>query len=334
MLTDIDSFHEYLRTCKNIVALVGAGLSVKSGLPTHRASNEKWKNFQMIDLATPEAFQIDPGLVWQFYTHKRYQALEAVPNNGHRALAKLAQRSAPIFSNHLNPFFKHSSRGATPNDSPRASQGPEDPRFRFLTLTQNVDGLHQRASHPADHLVELHGSLFTLRCTSFMCTYREDCNYVHPLTPALRDNDVETPPSRKRKLSGEASVDKTPTAEAIPTLLSPVFQPVQQLEEAQLPHCPECHEGLLRPGVVWFGESLLFKAIDTVDRFMTSAKVDLILVIGTSGAVWPGVGYVERVKLQGGKVAVFNVETVSEGDWFFQGDAGDMLCEALKPLIE
>ncbi|KAM9921966.1 hypothetical protein OXX59_006173, partial [Metschnikowia pulcherrima] len=84
-------FQECLKHSKRIIALVGAGLSASSGLPTFRGSQGLWKNFNMIDLATPDAFYIDPGLVWQFYAYRRHQALLAQPNQGHIALAKLSK---------------------------------------------------------------------------------------------------------------------------------------------------------------------------------------------------------------------------------------------------
>ena len=64
-----------------------------------------WRNHQATALATPTAFRADPGLVWLFYSYRRHRALQAKPNAGHVALAKLAEKM--------------------PN---------------FITLTQNVDG--------------------------------------------------------------------------------------------------------------------------------------------------------------------------------------------------
>ncbi|GME76624.1 unnamed protein product [[Candida] boidinii] len=128
------------------------------------------------------------------------------------------------------------------------------------------------------------------------------------------------------------------------------------MAESDLPHCPECGTGLLRPGVVWFGESLPLISIDKADEFIIRNRVDLILVIGTSRSVWPVASYVNIVKNQGGKVAIFNTErdeledsTVDDDDgkmnnnndsnssmpdcWQFIGDAATSLPFALKPLI-
>lgn len=307
MSKQLVEFQDHLRQSKKIVALVGAGLSVSSGLPTFRGSQGLWKNFNMIDLATPDAFYIDPGLVWQFYSWRRINALKARPNNGHKALAKLAKLSE------------------------------ENHNFQFITITQNVDGLLIRAGHPKNSLYEIHGSLFDLKCTSFMCNYVEHDNFNNPLTPALNDTEYEfNNTNRKRKL-----LDETTAKTDDDKLLSPQFTPIKQISESDLPQCPVCDDGsLLRPGVVWFGESLPLKVIDSIDNFIESDFIDLILVIGTSGTVYPANSYVERVKLKGGKVAIFNTDIEEsilagkeEGVWGFKGDAAELLPLALKPLI-
>lgn len=63
--TDVASFHTYLSSARRIVALCGAGLSASSGLPTFRGAGGMWRNYDVMRLATPEAFRRDPGLVWQ-----------------------------------------------------------------------------------------------------------------------------------------------------------------------------------------------------------------------------------------------------------------------------
>jgi len=101
----IQDFQRHLESSDRILALLGAGLSAASGLPTFRGAGGMWKNYQATSLATPQAFRHDPGLVWQFYSYRRHMALQAKPNPAHYALAELARRK--------------------PN---------------FITLSQNVDG--------------------------------------------------------------------------------------------------------------------------------------------------------------------------------------------------
>lgn len=281
-----------------------------------------WRNYDAIDLATPEAFHNDPSLVWQFYSHRRHAALQAKPNKGHRALAEFARR-------HEN----------------------------FLTLTQNVDGLSARADHPPDQLLTLHGDLFTLKCTSFSCSYTGDHNYDDPLTPALSPDPIRATPQTQQQQLEDESMDSSGATNSESYAAAAFFGgPTPRFKKKttttntshsnelgsriipldQLPKCPVCRVGLLRPGVVWFGEPLPFNVVRKADEFITAEPpVDLILVIGTSGTVWPASGYTEQVKMRGGKVAVFNIEedTHSGADWVFQGDAAELLPVALEPVI-
>ena len=103
---DLESFSAHLKSSTNILALLGAGLSASSGLPTFRGVGGLWRNHDATMLATPEAFDADPGLVWQFYSYRRHMALAAKPNRAHYALAELAKK-----------------------------------RANFITLSQNVDGI-------------------------------------------------------------------------------------------------------------------------------------------------------------------------------------------------
>lgn len=351
---------------------VGAGLSSSSGLPTFRGAGGLWNNYDAMSLATPDAFHNDPSLVWQFYSYRRHAALKAKPNKGHHALAELARR-----------------RPST-----------------FLTLTQNVDGLSARANHPEESLLCLHGDLFTVKCTSFMCSYKQDRVFDDPLTPALKVTDDDELPStsdnlnssdnesstgftttdvddssysssssfsipngynfstsskKKKTDSGSGNKDSSSSKKA-----PKKKKVIKNIPLDSLPKCPSCKVGLLRPGVVWFGEALPFNVLKKADDFITDPNeppVDLILVIGTSGTVWPAAGYVEQVVLRGGKVAVFNIDVESEESiatdllkngpskgkkrksdtndqadnmpqgWAFKGDAAELLPIALEPII-
>lgn len=304
MSTPLAEFQECLRASKRIIALVGAGLSASSGLPTFRGTQGLWKNFNMIDLATPDAFYIDPGLVWQFYQWRRHQALQARPNAGHRALAQLSHNK----------------------------------NIDFVTITQNVDGLLARAGHRPSKLFEIHGLLFELRCTSFSCTFVERGNEVDPLTPALALANTERLPSSKSdevKSDEGKSDEKSDDGSQSSKASTPRFAPTEELELEDLPQCPACLL-LMRPGVVWFGEPLPLRALDGIDTFLEAGPVDMILVIGTSGTVYPANSYVELVRLRGGKVAIFNTDIEQDvvdgkvpGTWGFRGDAAEWLPRAL-----
>jgi NAD-dependent deacetylase len=119
----------HLREARRVCVLTGAGISAESGIPTFRDAQEGlWAQYSPLDLATPEGFERDPELVWRWYEWRREMIRAARPNPGHRALAQLAHR------------------------------------VPHLTLvTQNVDGLHQRAGSP--QVLEYHGNILRDRCT-------------------------------------------------------------------------------------------------------------------------------------------------------------------------
>jgi NAD-dependent deacetylase len=118
-----------LAAARYIVVLTGAGVSAESGVATFRdAQSGLWARFDPRELATPAAFERNPRLVWDWYAWRRRLVAEAQPNAGHFALAAW-ERVAP----------------------------------QFLLVTQNVDGLHQRAG--SAKLVELHGNIARVRCS-------------------------------------------------------------------------------------------------------------------------------------------------------------------------
>lgn len=132
MMTFPDALIQALRSARRVTVLTGAGISAESGVPTFRdAQTGLWAKYSPQDLATPEAFLRDPRLVWEWYQWRSELVSRAHPNQGHLALADWAQRLA--------------------------QQG------RVLTLiTQNVDGLHQRAG--SREVIELHGNIHRTKC--------------------------------------------------------------------------------------------------------------------------------------------------------------------------
>ncbi len=124
----------------NIVILTGAGISAESGLGTFRDEGGLWAQHRIEDVATPGAFERTPDLVHAFYNTRRAQAAEAGPNAAHLALAKLEQH--------------HSGS--------------------FLLITQNVDGLHEKAG--SRKIIHMHGQLDRALC--HVCGYRWDAPTV------------------------------------------------------------------------------------------------------------------------------------------------------------
>ncbi|MCE4614304.1 MAG: NAD-dependent deacylase [Desulfurococcales archaeon] len=195
------------------VVLTGAGVSAESGIPTFRGKDGLWNKYRPEELATPEAFHSNPLRVWEWYKWRMGLIAKAKPNPAHIVLAKMQKE------NMIGPI-----------------------------ITQNVDGLHQRAS--AIDVVELHGNIWRVICTS--------CGYTSKL---------DHPP------------------EEIP------------------PHCPKCG-GLLRPGVVWFGEPLPDQAVRRA--FQEASHAKLMLVVGTSLQVYPAAYLPVLAKNYNGRVIVVN----------------------------
>ena len=125
----IKEAREHLIRARAVAVLTGAGISADSGVPTFRGTDGLWRNFRSEDLATPEAFERNPRLVWEWYNWRREVIAAKKPNEAHYALARL-----------------------------------EAGKQNFHLITQNVDGLHRLAG--SKKLSELHGEICKVRCTS------------------------------------------------------------------------------------------------------------------------------------------------------------------------
>ena len=110
---------------KNIVVLTGAGISAESGLKTFRDADGLWEGHDVMEVATPQAFDRNPELVLEFYNQRRRQLLTVEPNEAHKALVKL------------------------------------EAHFNVEIVTQNVDVLHERAG--SSKVLHLHGELLKAR---------------------------------------------------------------------------------------------------------------------------------------------------------------------------
>ncbi len=118
---------ERLRAAPRLTVLTGAGVSAASGVPTFRGAGGLWRTFRAEDLATAEAFARDSRLVWEWYDWRRQLIFRAAPNAAHRVLAAWSRRFPG-----------------------------------FALVTQNVDGLHERAGTAG--VVRFHGSIWELAC--------------------------------------------------------------------------------------------------------------------------------------------------------------------------
>ncbi|WP_044874782.1 NAD-dependent deacylase [Pseudomonas sp. LFM046] len=126
-----DDLIRHLQQVRHLVIFTGAGVSAESGIPTFRdAQTGLWAKYRPEQLASPEGFHADPQTVWDWYAWRREKCLAAEPNAAHLAIAELERRLP-----------------------------------RVTLITQNVDGLHQRAGSSAP--LELHGNIHHLKC--FAC---------------------------------------------------------------------------------------------------------------------------------------------------------------------
>jgi len=231
----IQIIREKLAASERAVVLTGAGISAESGVPTFRGKDGLWRQYRAMDLATPEAFERDPKLVWEFYNWRRELLAPLIPNAGHLALAAMEARMP-----------------------------------HFTLITQNIDGLHQKAG--SRNMLELHGNIWHVRCT--------DCGR---LTEDLR---VPLP---------------------------------------ELPTCTACG-ALLRPHVVWFGETLDTDILDSAYDAIQNCRI--MLVIGTSGTVQPAASMGFHARSKGALVVEINLEPTPYTDAYdvsIAGKAGDIV---------
>ena len=212
---------ESLAGAERVVALTGAGMSQESGVPTFRdALTGLWSRYDPKQLATPEAFARNPKLVFDWYFERWQRARAVSPHAGHDALVQLASR------------FE-----------------------QFTVVTQNIDGLHQRAG--STDVIELHGSLEAFRCN----------DGGHPWDPA--------------QFGGLVGTDHSTAA----------------------PTCDACGS-VIRPGVVWFGESLPADAVRAAWASVEAA--DAVLVVGSSAIVYPAAELPLVAERQGASVIEIN----------------------------
>jgi NAD-dependent deacetylase len=234
--SDLGPVCDILLAANSICSLTGAGISAESGIPTFRGEEGLWKTYRAEQLATLSAFLQDPKLVWEWYDWRRGIIASKEPNPGHEVLASWEE------------FFP-----------------------QFTLITQNIDGIHQRAG--SQKVIELHGNIWKHRCI--------DENTI------TENHDV----------------------------------PLNEIP----PHCEKCG-ALLRPHVVWFGESLDGSILH--QSFMLSSSCDVMFSIGTSAVVQPAASLPLSAEESGAKVIEINPDPTpltGYADFSFRAKSGEFL---------
>lgn len=215
---NIAQVRQWLQAAQHVVVLSGAGMSAESGVPTFRDTHTGyWAQFDPQEMASDRGFRMHPERVWQWYSWRRDLLAKVQPNAAHRALADFAQ--------------------ARPG--------------KLHLITQNVDGLHQRAG--SHDVICLHGDVMRNQWLDTCCPL---CDMAHALA-----------------------------------------------QGGSPPRCSVCGN-MLRPGVVWFGEHLPAHALAQADQAVNAC--DVMLVVGTSGVVYPAAGLVFQAHQRGAKVVIVN----------------------------
>ncbi len=137
---------EALARARAVAVVSGAGVSAESGVPTFRSMGGLWEQHPIEEVATPEGFQRNPRLVWEFYEARRGNMGSVEPNPGHRAIAEMEK----LYDD-------------------------------FSVITQNVDGLHRQAG--STRVLELHGSLWRARCAADCGRMLDPFPYPAPEVP-------------------------------------------------------------------------------------------------------------------------------------------------------
>lgn len=199
---------------KRLVFLTGAGLSAESGIPTFRGKEGYWTvgslNYHPTELATRAAFSRMPEEIWAWYLYRRTVCLSAEPSMGHVFLAKLERKLGDSFS----------------------------------LVTQNIDGLHQRAGNSRARTFEVHGNIHSMRCW-------QECS----LKP------IPIPDAIGSKAKGDK---------------------LTQQDKAYL-RCPSC-DGPTRPHILWFDECYDEEHFRFHSSLEAASVAAALISVGSSGS--------------------------------------------------
>ena len=266
--TDGEELQRWITSFRRLFVLTGAGCSTASGIPDYRDENGAWKRRPPVMI---QAFRADPAV------YRRYWA---------RAFAGWPRFTA-----------------AAPGDAHHALAAWEGAGRVARLVTQNVDGLHQRAGSRA--VIDLHGRLDEVECLT--CGMRWSRESVQA---TMRDANCGWQASATTAPDGDADID----AAAIES-----FDP---------PRCERC-DGLIKPDVVFFGENVPRGRVDEAWEALKGS--DALLVAGSSLMVYSGFRFVKRAHDSGLPIAIVNRGRTRADDMAalkIEGDVGALLTAA------
>ena len=267
--TAFDALYEFVAGHERLFVLTGAGVSVASGIPGYRDLNGDWMRAQPIQW---QAFRDSEQARRRYWARSMVgwpMLAQARPNAAHLALAQLGQAG----------------------------------RIARL-VTQNVDGLHQRAG--SEGVVELHGSIGDVLCLACGCLHSRAAIQ----TQLLRDNPALAEVNAAASADGDAHVEWG------------------ALDVFRVPTCPHCG-GMLKPDVVFFGENVPRDRVAAASEALEAA--DAMLVVGSSLMVFSGYRFCLWAHQAGMPIAAINIG-VTRADALFSLKVQAPCGEALSAL--
>lgn len=265
LAAEVKELASLIQAHKTLV-LTGAGMSTESGIPDYRGpeSIKKTRNpirYQQF-LASHEARQ----RYWARSMRGWPVMARAVPNEGHRALTELEQKAAVV-----------------------------------AVMTQNVDGLHQKAG--SEKVLELHGGLSRVVCL--------DCGWLEP-RERLHRRLAHLNPDFGAQLSEIAPDGDAEISEDL-------------IKDFQVAKCLSCG-GILKPDVVFFGENVPANRLEQAWQYFADA--DLLLVLGSSLTVFSGYRFAVKAAQEKKPLLIIN-----QGETRADGLASLKLEQRLGPLL-
>jgi len=283
---DAAALADFIDRHPRLVVLTGAGCSAPSGIPDYRDADGAWKHTKPMTFADFTGSAAARRRYWMGSLRGWPRVRDARANPAHLALARLEQAGHVV-----------------------------------RLVTQNVDGLHQRAG--SRRVIDLHGRLDRVECLECGAVLQRDdvqalllaWNPSFAPGAAGPERGAASAASAPAGVDGEVRPDGDTRVAALP-------------DDLLVPDCPECG-GVLKPRVVFFGESVPRPRVD--ETLAALDQADALLVVGSSLMVWSGYRFVRAARERGRPVALVNLgRTRADGDCCLKLERD---CASLLPAV-